>query len=170
VSRVVESLYLGLFSRAPVDHIRAIVRDDSRVREAVQSLQSGDGATLGEQAKILLYLAGISHSLAPEAPRFRNRVIEIVLSQARLDGPAKPEPKTYDLFISYNKADKEVVMDVVRYVERRGLSIFVDKVPVESVSGFLPAIERGLTEVELGYSSSVRAVLAMAAAGTGSCV
>jgi len=80
VDKVVEKLYLTVFDRAPVDHIRTLVESDSQIRDAIVSIRYGKGDTLDDKVKSRLYLAGISRFGPKGHIEIKNSVIDAALS------------------------------------------------------------------------------------------
>lgn len=78
VDEAVERVYLRDFDRAPVDHIRTLVRADPRLRDALMSIHYGKADTLDDSIRSRLFLSGITKS-GRASPDFNNRVISEAL-------------------------------------------------------------------------------------------
>jgi len=74
VDEAVERVYLRDFDRAPVDHVRTLVRADPGLRDALMSMHYGKGNTLDDAIRGRLFLAGITKS-GSASPDFNNRVV-----------------------------------------------------------------------------------------------
>lgn len=79
VDTAVERVYLRDFDRAPVDHVRSLVRSDPNLRDALMSMHYGKANTLDDDVRSRLFLAGITRA-GPATPDFNNRVIAEALS------------------------------------------------------------------------------------------
>lgn len=79
VDTAVERVYLYDFDRAPVDHIRTLVRADPSLRDALMLMHYGNADTLDDSIRSRLFLAGITRS-GRTLPEFNNRVISEALS------------------------------------------------------------------------------------------
>lgn len=83
VDSVVFKTYLHDFDRAPVDHIRTLVKSDQKIRNAIDEIRYGKGEVLEQSVKNRLYLAGIIASAGGEVT-IANKVIDASLSDAWL--------------------------------------------------------------------------------------
>lgn len=128
VEDIIDKLYLGLFSRAPIDHIRTLANEDTDIRSAMAAIRSGRGQSLDGKIKTVLFLAGISRDAGSGTPKLRNRVIDVALADTRLGPPVPLSAEArYDLFLSYNRADLEIVQNIAQMLRRRGLTLFFDR-------------------------------------------
>jgi KaiC/GvpD/RAD55 family RecA-like ATPase/Cdc6-like AAA superfamily ATPase len=146
VKGIIDKLYLGLFSRTPIDHIRTLAKEDSDIRNAITLVRSGKGASLDEKARTLLYLAGISQDAGSDIPKLRNRVIDVALADARLGRLAESTVPRYDLYISYNRADQDAVQNVAQLLRRRGLHVFFDRWAFQAGQIFSETLPTALIE------------------------
>lgn len=83
VDSVISKIYLKEFDRPPVDHIRTLVRSDTKIRDAIIEIRYGKGDTLDQVIKNKLYLAGVIGS-AGGTVSVTNRVIDAALSDTWL--------------------------------------------------------------------------------------
>lgn len=74
VDEAVDRVYLRDFDRAPVDHVRTLVRADPSLRDALMSMHYGKANTLDDAIRSRLFLAGITKS-GRASPDFNNRVV-----------------------------------------------------------------------------------------------
>jgi len=89
VDRVVEKTYLNEFDRAPVDHIRTLVKSDSKIQDAIVEIRYEKGEALDQQIKNKLYLAGIIKSAGGKVA-IANGVVDAALSDVWLKSIASP--------------------------------------------------------------------------------
>lgn len=79
VDTLVKKMYLTTFDKAPVDTIRALVKEDRNLRDAIIQLAYDKGNTLSDKIKSKLYLAGIVNYYDNDI-RIKNRIIKDSLS------------------------------------------------------------------------------------------
>lgn len=102
VDKVVSDLYLAKYDRAPVDHIRSLVKSDKELRNAVISIFYGKADVLSDRVKSRLYLAGILGSDFEYGDvRIKNRVIEKSLDANWLSEIEKREGASRSLADDY---------------------------------------------------------------------
>jgi tetratricopeptide (TPR) repeat protein len=99
VDSVVFKTYLHDFDRAPVDHIRTLVKSDRKIRNAIDEIRYGKGAVLEQSVKNRLYLAGIIASAGGDVA-ISNKVIDASLSDAWLKSIV---PSTEAMFADANR-------------------------------------------------------------------
>ena len=86
VDKTIHKLYLNLFDRPPVDHIRSIVEKDKEIRNALVGFRENALSTVSNALKSKLYLAGIiSGYLDGDNFVIKNRIIDMALSQKYLE-------------------------------------------------------------------------------------
>ncbi|CAA0080889.1 Uncharacterised protein [Zhongshania aliphaticivorans] len=101
VDEIVFNNYLTSFNKPPVDHIRALVRADKELREAVVAINYDKSDILSDRVKSRLYLAGILGSDYEYGDiRIKNRIIEHALDETWLADIDRAEK------LSFNKAEE----------------------------------------------------------------
>ncbi|MGX9380091.1 AAA-like domain-containing protein [Pseudomonas sp. JQ36] len=79
VDALVSRLYLQEFDKAPIDHIRTLVENDSQIRSAIVSIRYNKSEFPEDKIKSRLFLAGITKTVGGELA-IKNRVIDEALS------------------------------------------------------------------------------------------
>ena len=79
VDALVRDLYLTSFDKAPIDTIRALVKEDRDLRDAIIQLAYDRGDALSDKIKSKLYLAGIVNYSDSDV-KIKNRIIKNSLS------------------------------------------------------------------------------------------
>jgi tetratricopeptide (TPR) repeat protein len=84
IDKIVSTLYLAAFDRAPVDHIRTLAQTDREIRAAIKSLRANEQSEISDKVRSKLYLAGITSMQSGGTDkvvlRIKNRVIDETLS------------------------------------------------------------------------------------------
>jgi len=96
VDDIVNKLYLTYLDKAPIDHIRGLVENDSEIREAIIKLKHHGEEKLSNAIKRKLYLAGIINSHS-DPVCIKNKVIEHSLSDQWLQHIEKKEKNNSDM-------------------------------------------------------------------------
>ena len=146
VKDVVGKMYLGLFSRAPIDHIRNLVKEDVTVRRAVSAIRLGQSASLDQREKTALYLAGITADASNGRPTFRNPVIDLALDDSQLAKQPETRLVSYDLYLSYNREDNDAVELVAKLLRRRGLKVFDRKQQLSQGRSWSESLQNALAD------------------------
>lgn len=79
VDALVNKMYLTSFDKAPIDTIRALVKEDRDLRDAIIQLAYNKGHTLSDKIKSKLYLSGIVN-YSDNIIKIKNRIINDSLS------------------------------------------------------------------------------------------
>ncbi|UST93779.1 AAA-like domain-containing protein [Pseudomonas siliginis] len=79
VDALVAKMYLQEFDKAPIDHIRTLVENDSQIRNAIISIRYNKSEFPEDKIKSRLFLAGITKTVGGELS-IKNRVIDSALS------------------------------------------------------------------------------------------
>jgi tetratricopeptide (TPR) repeat protein len=95
VDQAVERLYLRDFDRAPVDHVRTLVRSDPGLRDALMSIHYSKADTLDDVIRRRLFLAGITSS-SRNVPDFQNRIVAKALSTEWLSQVSSSQVSTLE--------------------------------------------------------------------------
>jgi len=142
VDEAVQALYLELFDRAPVDHIRVLVATDPVMKDAVGLIHQGLAAEIDETTRSRLYLAGITGS-AIGVPAFKNRIIEAALSEHWLATVGVGERTVMEAAAASFKHGRyeDVLRLLVQYVDALG------DAPIEPLTLF----QRGVANFHTGH-------------------
>jgi len=125
VDAVIKSLYLTLFDKAPVDHIRELAEGSKTIRDAITIIRYGRGSELDIGTKTKLYLAGIIGSdFTADQLGLKNKIIDESLSEkwiASIDKRSrdvgamiiaasmnKEYSSSIDLFVNRDEADENL--------------------------------------------------------------
>jgi hypothetical protein len=81
VDNVIEKLYLNDFKTPPIDHIRALVKSDTKLRQSIQKLRNRQITLLTDEEINNFYLYGIiSEKKRTDDIWFKNKIIDLSLS------------------------------------------------------------------------------------------
>lgn len=97
VDQIVSEYYLVNFDRAPVDHIRELVRENADVRSSVWSLVEDRPEEISDAARTKLYLFGVIRaSSTNDLPTIKNEIIARALSLDWLRGLATDQRAVFN--------------------------------------------------------------------------
>ena len=126
LDNLVEIYYLEAFDKAPIDHIRDLVKRDSFIRDALIQIHYGMTSSMDASIKQRLYLAGIVEYNREENVTFKNPILKKALSlewlmQLQVNDNDHLE-KAYKL-IHLEKSYSEAIILLNKYIELKNISL-----------------------------------------------
>lgn len=115
---LIQSMYLTTFDISPVDHIRELVRNDKKVRNAVMNIQNGKANNISDEMKKKLYLYGIINSKFDEATVIKNRITQLSLAIDWIKSIDKQSQDSYNYGLQkFDELDyEEAISALLEYI------------------------------------------------------
>jgi len=116
IGEICRRLYLDLYDRPPIDHIRSLAAADRQIREAVSLIRSGEEKAVSDTVRSKLYLAGITGADPGEGQQLKNRIIDEALSEGWLAEIAREKQSLLVAAQSY--FDEGIYTEAVRAIKQ----------------------------------------------------